>query len=176
MLFVDQVRDESAKFGRVLDFVLGFAEYNAEHSRPLAKFLQCMAVMRFEFVAILGQQRRPVLTLGNGRRLVVRRLRLLVCHFQKQQKRQLLDVIAVRQAIIPQDVAVVPELLDERCRVVGHRSSFVGSANQMAGQRSTIPSARAFVWPQRVISFVAFELFSTTGAFDDVNLPSAADG
>ena len=40
-------------------------------------------------------------------------LRLLVRHLQEQQKRQLLDVVAVGQAVIPQDVAVVPELLDE---------------------------------------------------------------
>ncbi len=38
---------------------------------------------------------------------------LLVRHFQEQQKRQLLNVIAVGQAVIPQDVAVVPKLLNE---------------------------------------------------------------
>ena len=34
-----------------------------------------------------------------------------------RQKRQLLDVIAIRQPIVPQDVAVVPELLDKCDRV-----------------------------------------------------------
>jgi len=38
---------------------------------------------------------------------------LLVRHFQEQQKRELLDLVAVGQPVIAQDVAVVPELLDE---------------------------------------------------------------
>lgn len=37
--------------------------------------------------------------------------RLLV--IEKQHNRQLLDVVAIRQAVIPQDAAVVPERLDE---------------------------------------------------------------
>ncbi len=113
LLLVDQVHDEPAQLGRVLDFVLRLAEDDAEHARPLAEFLQRMAIMNFQLVAIQLQQRRPIVALGNGRRLVERRLRLLVRHFQEQQKRQLLDVIAVGQAVIAQDVAVVPELLDE---------------------------------------------------------------
>ena len=83
----------------------------------LPSFFQHMAVMRFQFVAVLGQQARPILALGHGRRLVERRLRLLVRHLQEQQKRQLLDVIAVGQTVIAEDVAVVPEFLDEGCWV-----------------------------------------------------------
>ena len=74
----------------------------------------------FQLVAILGQQRRPILALGNGRGLVERRPGLLIRHFQEQQKRQLLDVIAVGQAVIAKDVAVVPELGNECRGVVGH--------------------------------------------------------
>src|ERR1019366_9576829 len=69
--------------------------------------------MNFEIVAILGQQRGPVFALRNRRGLVERRLGLLIRHFQEQQKRQLLDVVAVGQAVVPQDVAVVPKLLDK---------------------------------------------------------------
>jgi hypothetical protein len=39
---------------------------------------------------------------------------LLIRHFKEEKKRQLLDVIAVRQPVIAEDVAVIPELLDER--------------------------------------------------------------
>ena len=53
-----------------------------------------------------------------GDRLLNGGLALLVRHFQEQQKRQLLDVIAVGQPVIPQDVAVVPEFLDELLGVV----------------------------------------------------------
>src|SRR5712671_3162482 len=72
-----------------------------------------MAIMNFQLVAILGQQRRPILALGNWRRLVERWARLLIRHLQEQQKRQLLHVIAIRQTIIAENVAIVPKLLDE---------------------------------------------------------------
>ena len=42
---------------------------------------------------------------------------LLVRHFQEQQKRQLLNVIAVGKAVIPQDVAVIPKFLKPMRRV-----------------------------------------------------------
>jgi hypothetical protein len=113
LLFVDQVHDEPAQLGRVLDFVLRLAENDAEEAWPLSTFFQNMAVVGFQLVAILGQQRRPVLALGNGRRLVERRPRLLIRHFQEKEKGQLLDVIAVRQPFIPQDIAVIPKFLDE---------------------------------------------------------------
>ena len=44
-----------------------------------------------------------------GGHLIDWRLRLLVRHFQEKEKRQLLDVIAVGEIVIPQDVAVVPQ-------------------------------------------------------------------
>ena len=45
--------------------------------------------------------------------------RLLVRHLQEEQEGQLLDVVLVGQAVVPQDVAVVPELLDDG-RAVAH--------------------------------------------------------
>ena len=38
---------------------------------------------------------------------------LLVGHLQEQQIRELLEVVAVRQSVVAQDVAVVPELVDD---------------------------------------------------------------
>ncbi len=71
-----------------------------------------MAVVNFELVAIQLQQARPTETFWDrGRRSA--QARLLVRHFQEQKKRQLLDVIAVGKTIIPKNVAVVPELLDQ---------------------------------------------------------------
>ncbi len=69
--------------------------------------------MNFQIIAIRLQQYVPSETLGNGRGLVKRRPGLLIRHFEEQEKRQLLDVIAVGQAVIAQDIAIVPELLDE---------------------------------------------------------------
>jgi len=119
LFLVDQVHDEAAELGRVLDLVLRLAEDDAEHARALAELLQHVAVMDLQLVAVLGQQGGPVLALGDGGGLVERRTRLLVRHFQEQEEGQLLDVIAVGQTVIPQDAAVVPEFLNE-CGWVGH--------------------------------------------------------
>ncbi len=59
LFLVNQVNDEPAELGRVLDFVLRLAENDAEHPRPFAEFLQCMAVMNFKIIAIQLQQCVP---------------------------------------------------------------------------------------------------------------------
>ena len=38
----------------------------------------------------------------------------------KKAERQLLDVVAIGQPVIPQDVAIVPEFLDELGGLIGH--------------------------------------------------------
>ena len=112
LLLVDQVHDQPPQLGRVLDLVLRLPENQPQHPRLLAQRVQHVPVMRLQLVAVLRQQARPVVALGHARRLAAQ-LRLLLRHLQEQQERQLLDVIAVRQPVVPQDVAVVPELLDE---------------------------------------------------------------
>ncbi len=146
LLLVDQVDDQPAQLGRVLDLVLRLAEDDAEHARPLAEFLQRMAVMDLQIVAVQLQQRGPAVTFRNRRRLVERRLRLLVRHFQEQQKRQLLDVVAVGQAVIAQDVAVVPEFLNESRRV--HLNSVRHNLDDSAFKRE---------WPTDNIDVIAFD-------------------
>ena len=49
--------------------------------------------------------------------LLVRRLGAFIRHFQKQQVRELLDIITVAHAVVTKDVAVVPELLNDTCGV-----------------------------------------------------------
>jgi hypothetical protein len=49
----------------------------------------------------------------NRRSLIERRPALLNRHLEEQQKRQLLDIIPIRQPVIAQDVAIIPELLNE---------------------------------------------------------------
>ncbi len=94
LLRVNQVHDQSAQQGRVLDFVLRPAKNEAQHPRHLAQFLQRLAIMDFQRVAILGQQCGPVVSLGDSGSGVpplsltqIRRVRLLIRHFQEQQKR-----------------------------------------------------------------------------------------
>jgi hypothetical protein len=62
LLLVDQVHDQPPQLGRVLDLVLRLAEDDAQHARPLAEFLQRVAVMRFQFVAVQLEQSRPAIT------------------------------------------------------------------------------------------------------------------
>ena len=45
------------------------------------------APMRFQLVTVLGQQARPIVTIGHGGGSAERRLRLLVRHLQEQQIR-----------------------------------------------------------------------------------------
>jgi hypothetical protein len=85
----------------------------------LVAFLERMLVMDFQMVAInfiSDPQLKPLGIasgwLNGGASLFIRR-------FKEQQKRQLLHVIAVGQAVFAEDVAVIPELLDE-LRWVGH--------------------------------------------------------
>ena len=66
---------------------------------------------------LLGQAPRPIVIFGNLAGLVVGRLRALVGHLEEQQIRQLFDIVAVAHPVVAQDVAVVPEFLDNvrRC-------------------------------------------------------------
>src|SRR5712691_8809010 len=56
LLLVDQVDDEAAQLGRILDLVLSFAEDDAEHALAFAERVEHVPVVRFEIVAVLGQQ------------------------------------------------------------------------------------------------------------------------
>jgi hypothetical protein len=76
--------------------------------------------MRLQLVAVQPHQALPIDVLGNRRRLVEGWPALLIRHLKKQQKGQLLDIIPVRQAVIAQDVAVVPEFLNKLCGLLGH--------------------------------------------------------
>src|ERR1043166_3312462 len=71
--------------------------------------------MNFEFIAIPLQQRVPNESLRDWREFAERWTRLLVRHFKEQQKRELLNVVAIRKAVIPKDIAIIPELGNELC-------------------------------------------------------------
>jgi hypothetical protein len=79
-----------------------------------------MSVVIEQVVAVLLQQTRPAVFWRNLAGLVVRRLRPLVGHLEKQQIRQLFDVVAVAHPVVTEDVAVVPEFLDDLRRLGGH--------------------------------------------------------
>ena len=67
--------------------------------------------MGFEGIAVLVNQALPVQSGGYNRLLAERRFGLLVRHFQEQQIGQLFHIIAVTDAVIAEDIAVIPEFL-----------------------------------------------------------------
>ena len=113
VLGVDQVHHQAAQLGWILKLVLGLAEDQTQRALVLPQRFERVAVVVEELIAILGQQRGPGIGAGDDAGLAVRRLRALVGHFQEQQVSELLDIVAVAHAVIAQDVAVVPEFLDQ---------------------------------------------------------------
>src|SRR5436309_2205762 len=77
-----------------------------------------MPIVVEELVPIALQQARPVVSRGYRASLTVGRLCPLVRHLEEQQIRQLLDVVSVAHPVVPEDVAVVPEFLDDLTRFV----------------------------------------------------------
>ena len=130
-------------FGGVLDSVLRLAEDHAEHVVRCAELIEDVDVVRLQRLARQLQQRRP----GEPSRHDVRQTELLlfVGHLEEQQIGELFDVVAVGQPVVAQDVAVVPELVDERLRV-GHGWGFsvaTGSVGASTSFMSVVSRAQS---------------------------------
>ena len=109
-LIVDELND-SFEFGGVLNLVLGFSEDDAQRAALPAQFVKDVAVVGFEGVAVFVNQALPVQSGGDDGRLAEWRFGLLVRHFQEQQIGQLFHIIAVTDAVIAEDVTVIPQFL-----------------------------------------------------------------
>ena len=110
---VDEVHDQPPQLGRVLEFVLRFVEDQPEQTLLVAQRLKGVAVVIEQLVAVFLDEARPTVLLRHRALLVIRRLSALVGHFEEQQIGELFDVVAVRHTVVAQDVAVVPEFLDD---------------------------------------------------------------
>jgi len=120
-LAVDQVGDEALQLGRILDLVLGLAEDDPEHSRLAPQRLQRVPVLALQGIAVQPDQRGPVEPGRDGRGLVIGRLGPLVGHLEEQQVGELLDVVPVGEAVVAEDIAIVPEFGDHLLGVrAGH--------------------------------------------------------
>ncbi len=108
VFLANQIDQQPPQFGRVLKLILGFIEDQAEQALFLTQLIQEMAVMIKQLIAILLDQAGPVVPSRYRARLVIRGLGPLIRHFEKQEIRQLLDVISITHAVVTQDVAVVP--------------------------------------------------------------------
>jgi len=119
LLFIYEVHDEPAELGRVLDFVLRLAEDHTQHSTLFTQLNQDVAVLAVKVFAVQVFEAVPAQVLGDDGGFAVRRFGLLVRHFQEEQEGELFDVVTVREAVIAEEIAVVPEFLDDS--VGGHK-------------------------------------------------------
>jgi len=110
---VDEIDDEAAQVGGILDFVLGFAENDAEKARLFAEIFQGVAVMSFERQAVQFDEAGSVVVFGDGGLVFVGRAGALVVHFEEKKIGELLDVIAVGDSVVAEEVAIVPDFVDQ---------------------------------------------------------------
>ena len=113
VLGVDQLDDQASERGGILDILPRLLEDRPEHPGLLSQFIENLAVVFFEFFTVALKQAGPIEAFGHSDLFVVRRLRLFVGHFQKEQKRDLLGVGHVGKPIIAQDMGKVPSFVDD---------------------------------------------------------------
>ena len=116
ILAVDELPDQPGEHSRLLDLVLGLAEYDAERAGLAGQGFEYVAVVGLQLVAVPRHQAGPTVAFGDRWRLIVRqqgvgRAAPLVHHLEEDEVGELLQVVAVGQTGVPQDVAVVPQLL-----------------------------------------------------------------
>ncbi len=101
--------------------------------------------MLFEAGAVFRQQARPIQPVRDHRRLVPWRLGSLVRHLEEEQEGDLLRVLHVRQAVVPEQVRRAPRLVDDALGVVVGQET--GSSSWPVG--SVVPARRVEVHPVR---------------------------
>ena len=79
-------------------------------------------------------------------RLAVRRARTLIGHLEEQQIGELFDVVAIAHALVAQDVAVVPELLDEGGSV--HMLISLHHVEEAADRDESVPERQGALLPR----------------------------
>jgi hypothetical protein len=101
-----------AQLGRILDLVLRLAEDDRDETRSLAETGQQVPVVAFQIVAVQPKETGPVKFGRYGTRLAEHGA-VLVVHLEEQQVGELLYVVAIGHAVVAQDIAVVPEALND---------------------------------------------------------------
>jgi hypothetical protein len=142
LLLADEFDDQLAELRRVLDLVLRLAEDQPKHSAFLPELPQRLAIVLLElhpFHLRVGEVGPAAALLDHL--LLARQLLALVRHLEKEQERELLEVVLVGEPVVAQDLAVAPELLDEAVAGVGHG----GSACEITVRRE-IPSKSRRLW------------------------------
>src|SRR5262249_36770873 len=113
-LLADELDDELAELGWILDLVLRLAEDDAEHAARFAELLEGLAVVLLQPDAFHLRAREvgPAVTPGDGL-LVAGRLGALLGHLEEEEGGELFEVVLVGEAVVAQDVAEGPEFLND---------------------------------------------------------------
>ncbi len=114
------------------------------------------AIMMFERDTIHFDEVRPGVVFRDDGGLIVGRLGALMRHLEGEKKHELLDVIAVREAVIAEDVAVVPEFADEGAGCGAHDSLTSAQVNRGFALFANSPIATAL---RRISAAATFHRF-----------------
>ena len=112
LVAVDELFDEPLQLRRVLHPVAGLAENHGQHVVARAELFEDRAVVVLQVETRAPQQRWPVQPAWHHS-LAAELFVLLVGHLQEQQVGELFKVLPVRQPVISQNVAEVPEPLHQ---------------------------------------------------------------
>lgn len=99
MLGIDQPDDHSEERVEAADILLRLSEHRPEHPELHSHFIENLAVVSYKFFAVAIEQAGPPSRWALSF-VAVSRPRLLVGHFQKEQKRDLRGVSHVETPII----------------------------------------------------------------------------
>ena len=112
MRAVDHV-DQPEELGRIVDLVLRLGEDLPQHPSLLAEPAEERNVMRFELRTAAAGEAGPVVAFGNADVAVVGRPGVFVGHLEEDQVGQLLEVIAVADAVVTQRGTEAPDFGDD---------------------------------------------------------------
>ena len=138
--------------GGILDFVLRLGEDGAEHARFLAKILEGVPIMVFQRQPVKFDEAGPVIVRGDGGLLVVRWASALIVHLEEQKEGELLNVVAIGDAIVAEQVAVIPDFVDESGSGGGHQAvSLCMTSSQVQLNTICCPGGQAA--PEKILIF-----------------------
>jgi len=115
LLAVNQIDDQTSQQRGILNLALRLAKNCAQHSGLTPQRFQNLPVVDVQRVSFGFEQAGPVVTSRNVRSLLRLELLALVRHLQEQQVGELFDVVLIGKPRVPQDIAVIPQLLDDCC-------------------------------------------------------------
>ena len=137
-LFVDQLDDEPAQLGRVLNLVLRLGENLPEDARLAAQHQQRLDVLHLQLGAAFALQALPVAGSGNADIAAIGWLAIFVGHLQEDQVGQLLQIVAVADPIVAQGGTETPNLGDDGMGSAAHNLTVLLIQMRLPGGRQAI--------------------------------------